>query len=203
MVGEKKVSSKLLDTETFPEKIYRVNDHIVCGVAGITSDANTLLDYARQYALSYTYSYGEPIPVEQLVQKLCDLKQSYTQYGGLRPFGVGFLYAGWDKHEGFQLYSSDPSGNYGRWKATCIGAKSQTAQSSLKQDYAESMSLKDASSLALRVFLKTMEKSSLSGDRIELVSVERDEKGCVFSKFFSAQQIDILIKELQILAQPE
>ena len=192
-----------MDTESFPEKIYRVNDHIVCGVAGITSDANTLLDYAREYALSYTYSYGEPIPVEQLVQKLCDLKQSYTQYGGLRPFGVGFLYAGWDKHEGFQLYSSDPSGNYGRWKATCIGAKSQTAQSSLKSDYAESMSLKDASALALKVFLKTMDKSSLSGDRIELVSVERDEKGCVFSKFFTAQQIDILIKELQILAQSQ
>lgn len=37
---------------------------------------------------------------------------SYTQYGGLRPFGVAFLYAGYDKHFGFQLYHSDPSGNY-------------------------------------------------------------------------------------------
>lgn len=30
---------------------------------------------------------------------------------GMRPFGVGFLYAGWDTHFGFQLYNSDPSGN--------------------------------------------------------------------------------------------
>ena len=29
---------------------------------------------------------------------------------GLRPFGVSFLWAGWDKHYGFQLYQSDPSG---------------------------------------------------------------------------------------------
>ena len=28
---------------------------------------------------------------------------------------------GWDPHYGFQLYQSDPSGNYGGWKATCIG----------------------------------------------------------------------------------
>lgn len=31
---------------------------------------------------------------------------------------------GWDKHYGFQLYQSDPSGNYGGWKATCIGNNS-------------------------------------------------------------------------------
>jgi len=31
---------------------------------------------------------------------------------------------GWDKHYGYQLYQSDPSGNYGGWKATCIGNNS-------------------------------------------------------------------------------
>lgn len=43
---------------------------------------------------------------------------------GKRPFGVSLLYMGWDKHYGFQLYQSDPSGNYGGWKATCIGNNS-------------------------------------------------------------------------------
>jgi len=28
---------------------------------------------------------------------------------------------GWDRRLGFQLYQSDPSGNYSGWKATCIG----------------------------------------------------------------------------------
>ena len=54
------------------------------------------------------------------MQSLCDEKQAYTQYGGLRPFGVSLLYAGWDKTYGFQLYASDPSGNYGGWKATSM-----------------------------------------------------------------------------------
>ena len=45
-------------------------------------------------------------------------------FEGLRPFGVSILYMGWDKHYGYQLYQSDPSGNYSGWKATCIGNNS-------------------------------------------------------------------------------
>jgi 20S proteasome alpha/beta subunit len=52
-------------------------------VAGITADANILLNYARLEAQRYTYTYGEPMPVEQLLQAVCDLKHSYTQYGGM------------------------------------------------------------------------------------------------------------------------
>ena len=52
----------------------------------------------------YLFDYQEPIPVENMVKVVCNYKQAYTQYGGLRPFGVAFLFAGWDKHYGFQLY---------------------------------------------------------------------------------------------------
>ena len=63
----------------------------------------------------------------------------YILYGlyfvGKRPFGVSLLYMGWDRHYGFQLYQSDPSGNYSGWKATCIGNNSAAAVSMLKQEY--------------------------------------------------------------------
>ena len=62
------------------------------------------------------------MPVEQVVKNVCNYKQAYTQYGGLRPFGTSFLFAGWDSNFGFQLYQTDPSGNYSGWKATVIGA---------------------------------------------------------------------------------
>jgi 20S proteasome alpha/beta subunit len=29
------------------------------------------------------------------VQTVCDHKQGYTQFGGLRPYGVSLLFAGW------------------------------------------------------------------------------------------------------------
>jgi 20S proteasome subunit alpha 3 len=96
--------------------------NVIGGVAGYSSDANSLINYARNAAQRHLFSYNEDIPVEMLAQRLCDLKQGYTQYGGLRPFGVSILYAGYDAHYQFQLYHSDPSGNYSGWKATCIGA---------------------------------------------------------------------------------
>ena len=59
------------------------------------ADANILINKCRLAAQQYQFAYQEPIPVEQLVRSLCDNKQGYTQFGGLRPFGVSLLYGGW------------------------------------------------------------------------------------------------------------
>ncbi len=58
---------------------WQVDDHLACAVAGITADANILINYARLAAQRYTLTYQEPIPVEQLVVNVCDRKQGYTQ----------------------------------------------------------------------------------------------------------------------------
>eukprot|EP00960_Hanusia_phi_P035793 751953-Hanusia_phi.AAC.2 len=120
---EKKITSKLLENIS-SEKMYKVDDHLACAVAGITADANILINYARLAAQRYSLTYQEPIPVEQLIINLCDRKQGYTQHV--------------NEHEGWRgdqvaRYQSDPSGNYGGWKATAIGANNQAAQSILKQ----------------------------------------------------------------------
>jgi 20S proteasome subunit alpha 3 len=56
--------------------------NILAGLAGITSDANSLVNFARNAAQRHLFTYDEDIPVEMLVQRLCDMKQGYTQYGG-------------------------------------------------------------------------------------------------------------------------
>ena len=84
---------------------------------------------------------------------------------GLRPFGVSLLYAGYDPHYEFQLYHSDPSGNYSGWKATCIGANNGTATSLLKQEYKEDISIEDAIELVLKVMSKTMDSTTLGSEK--------------------------------------
>ncbi|KAA8578796.1 hypothetical protein FQN60_009239 [Etheostoma spectabile] len=164
LAAERRNIHKLLDEVFFSEKIYKLNDDLACSVAGITSDANVLTNELRLIAQRYLLQYQEPIPCEQLVTALCDIKQAYTQFGGKRPFGVSLLYMGWDKHYGFQLYQSDPSGNYGGWKATCIGNNSAAAVSMLKQDFKEGeMSL--ASALALAVKSSTRQWMSASSQQ--------------------------------------
>ncbi len=84
---------------------------------------------------------------------------------GLRPFGVSILYMGWDPHYGFQLYQSDPSGNYGGWKATCIGNNHQAAISMLKQEYKDTPTLDDALDLAIKVLHKTLDSTKLNSEK--------------------------------------
>ncbi|PPQ92976.1 hypothetical protein CVT25_000177 [Psilocybe cyanescens] len=209
LAAEKKVTGKLLDLSSAKdggyggsgEKIYLLNSNVIGGVAGLTADANSLVNYARSAAQQHLLNYNEDIPVELLAQRLCDMKQGYTQYGGasypyplvlysasayyqlttpplartgLRPFGVSILYAGYDPHYHFQLYHSDPSGNYSGWKATCIGANNGTAQSLLKQEYKDDISVKDAVGLVLRTMSKTMDSTTLGSEKLEFAVLTLD-----------------------------
>jgi 20S proteasome alpha/beta subunit len=92
----------------------------------------------------------------------CVVTLLLLRFGGLRPFGVSFLIAGWDEHFGFQLFQSDPSGNYGGWKATAIGANNQAAQSILKQDYKDDITMASSLKLAIKVLSKSMDSTTLS-----------------------------------------
>ncbi|CAA7260689.1 unnamed protein product [Cyclocybe aegerita] len=182
LAAEKKVTGKLLDLSSAKEggyggsgeKIYLLNSNVIGGVAGLTADANSLVNYARTAAQRHLLTYNEDIPVEVLAQRMCDMKQGYTQFGGLRPFGVSLLYAGYDPHYKFQLYHSDPSGNYSGWKATCIGANNGTAQSLLKQEYKDDIEIKDAIGLVLRTMSKTMDSTTLGSEKLEFAVLTLD-----------------------------
>ena len=64
---------------------------MACCVAGITSDANVLTNELRAIAQRHTLQFGEPIPCEQLIMRLCDIKQAYTQTGGVCVWWLVFV----------------------------------------------------------------------------------------------------------------
>ena len=45
--------------------MYLIDEHVACAVAGITADANILINQARLHAQRYRFSYQEAQPVEQ------------------------------------------------------------------------------------------------------------------------------------------
>jgi len=193
LAAERRNTNKLLDGAIFSEKIYKLNDDMVCSVAGITSDANVLTNELRVIAQRYQLNYGEPMPCEKLVSYLCDIKQAYTQFGGKRPFGVSILYMGWDKHCGYQLYQSDPSGNYGGWKATCIGYNSEAAESILKQELNEELiDLASAQDLVVKVLTKTLDMAKLTSEKVEMATLTR-ENGKTVIRIISNTDVDALI----------
>eukprot|EP00968_Pinguiococcus_pyrenoidosus_P028039 scaffold7615_cov286-Pinguiococcus_pyrenoidosus.AAC.7 len=138
------------------------------------------------------------MPVESLVQDICDYKQSYTQYGGLRPFGVGFLFAGWDKHNGYQLYQSDPSGNYSGWLAATIGENNPAGKSLLKSDFEENLDTRSCIKLAAKVLSKTMDSTDPSAEKMEFLILSADEEtGKVSQRIMPDEELAEILQELQ------
>jgi 20S proteasome subunit alpha 3 len=68
--------------------------NVIGGVAGLTADANSLVNFARTAAQRHLLQYNEDIPVELLAQRLCDMKQGYTQFGG-----TSFRSCKWEKKD--------------------------------------------------------------------------------------------------------
>lgn len=196
LAAERKTVSKLLAPSKSSEKTHKLDENSSCVVAGLTADANILINEARLGAQRYLYQYQEPMPVEQLVQRVCNYKQAYTQYGGLRPFGVAFLFAGWDQRHGFQLYQSDPSGNYGGWKATAIGANNAAGKSLLKNEYTEGLSIEDSLQLAVKVLNKTMDSTAPAADKMELTTIRRVD-GKVVYKILKDDEVSAIIKAVE------
>lgn len=195
LAGEKKTTSKLLDMAKQHEKLFQIDSNMFCAVAGITSDANVLINRLRLTAQQHVYTYGEPMPVEQLVTSICDVKQLYTQYGGQRPFGVSFLIAGYDPVHGFQLYHTDPSGNFSGWRAYAIGMNNNTAQQVMRQDWTEGLTTQGSLELTAKVLAKTMDTASPNAEKLEFAVVERVEGGEVRFRMLKDAEINKLMAD--------
>ena len=127
--------SKLIEPISI-EKIFKIDSHIGCATSGLVADARALVDRARIECQVNAFNYSEDLAVEALVKKICDFKQSYTQYGGVRPFGTAMLVAGIDA-AGPHLYETDPSGAMISYKALAIGAGRNEVMEVFEKDLIE------------------------------------------------------------------
>src|SRR3989442_13615489 len=119
LMADKKIGSRLVETSSI-EKIFQIDEHVGAATSGLVADARVLVDYARLVAQINKVTYSEKIGVDLLVKRICDYKQNYTQYGGVRPFGAALLVAGVDDL-GTHLFEADPSGALGSSTAASLG----------------------------------------------------------------------------------
>ena len=117
-------------------------------------------------------TYGDSIPVSTLVKKMCDYKQSFTQYGGARPFGTALLIAGVDD-EGIHLYETDPSGAYQSYRAGAIGRGRSSVIDYFEDKWKSGMTKNAAIKLGLEALKDSLE-DDLNPDTVEIASVDKE-----------------------------
>ena len=151
--------------------------------SGMGPDYRVLVDKARKVShTNYKRIYNEYPPTRILVQDVARVMQEATQSGGVRPYGVSLLIAGWDDgiepetteakegeseaeaklasrktggilKGGPSLYQVDPSGSYFPWKATAIGKSATSAKTFLEKRYNDSLELEVRSTEAMSVHM--------------------------------------------------
>jgi proteasome alpha subunit len=152
--------TRKLQISNVTQKIFQVDDHIGVAAAGYIPDARTQVDHARFFAQSNRLIYDEPVDVEGVAKNIADMAQQFTQYAGVRPFGVALILAGVDKN-GAALFLTDPSGTYIGYDAVAIGAGSDQVTEFLEKSYKPDVSLDEAAALAIEsIYLVSEEKTS-------------------------------------------
>ncbi|CAJ2670982.1 unnamed protein product [Trifolium pratense] len=124
VVTQKK--DKLLD-QTSVTHLFPITKYLGLLATGITADARTLVQQARNEAAEYRFRYGYEMPVDVLSKWIADKSQVYTQHASMRPLGVVSMVLGIDDEYGPQLYKCDPAGHYFGHKAASAGLKDQEA----------------------------------------------------------------------------
>eukprot|EP00742_Colponemidia_sp_Colp-10_P000732 GILJ01000795.1.p1 GENE.GILJ01000795.1~~GILJ01000795.1.p1 ORF type:complete len:249 (-),score=45.25 GILJ01000795.1:105-812(-) len=170
---EKKLPTILIDEDSF-QKIANISDNIGAVYAGMGPDFRVLTRKGRKQAQQYFRTYKDPIPVAQQVRETASVMQEFTQSGGVRPFGVSLLMAGYDD-EGPQLYQIDPSGSYWAWKASAIGKNMINAKTFLEKRYNPDIELEDAIHTAI-LTLKEGFEGQMTEYNIEIGIVAADRK---------------------------
>ena len=173
LIVDKRLSSKLIEPESI-EKIFKIDTHIGCATSGLVADARALVDRARVECQVNSFNYGEDLAVESLVKKICDFKQSYTQYGGVRPFGTAMLMAGIDA-SGPHLYETDPSGAMMAYKAGGIGAGRNEVMEIFEKDFKDNMTQNQAISLGLKA-LSAANENNLKSEVIEIAVINPEKE---------------------------
>jgi len=117
-----------------------------------------------------------------VAKAVADLKQLYTQHGGVRPFGVALIFGGVDPDGSPRLFRTEPGGQYFSYYAIAIGLGGDAANNYLEKVYRKDMSLEDA----IRASIVALFKGRLASSE-----EKKEELIASFDKLVEVAYIDV------------
>ena len=191
LIVDKRVATRLLEPSSI-EKIFKIDEHIGVASSGLVGDARALVDRARIESQINRVSYNEAIDVETLAKKLCDHMQTYTRFGGARPYGTALLIAGVSDGT-TRLFETDPSGTLLEYKATGIGTGRPAVMKVFEEEYNPDAGCKDAILLGLKA-LHAATEGKFDVNTVEIGIVE--QKTRTFRKM-TKEEVAIFVEQFE------
>jgi len=193
---ERRALAKLQEPRTI-RKIVPIDSHALLAFAGLTADARVLINKARVEAQSYRLTCEDAPTIEYLARYIARTQQKYTQRGGVRPFGIDTLLAGFtEPAEGESvgkpvLYQTDPAGTYSSWKAQVIGGRNvKSLREFLEKNYEDSMDEESCIKLAVQVLLEVVDSGAKN---MEICVVRSDN----VKNIIPEADVDVVVKSIE------
>ena len=165
LIAYKAAHSRLIVPESM-QKIFDVDEHVCVTASGLIADARKLVEIARVQAQRHRMTFSEPAPTESIAFNVSATTEIYTQYGGIRPFGVSLLVGGIGK-AGPELFEAEPSGAMTGYYADSIGNAKKEVDELLEKKFDRKMEIKEAVGVAVDALKKTSE-TRLTADNVEV-----------------------------------
>ncbi|MFX1566760.1 MAG: archaeal proteasome endopeptidase complex subunit alpha [Promethearchaeota archaeon] len=173
LAAQIKVASTLMDADSI-DKIFQIDEHIGVAISGLHADARALINHSRVQAQSFRLTYDEPVRLSMLTKAIADLKQQYTQFGGVRPWGCALFFIGIDA-SGTQIYTTSPSGIYRSFKAYAIGTGEASAREYLTEHYKEDMTFEELINMALNSLKESIDED-VTKENVRLAYIKGETK---------------------------
>mmetsp|Transcript_3329 Transcript_3329/g.4967 ORF Transcript_3329/g.4967 Transcript_3329/m.4967 type:complete len:268 (-) Transcript_3329:119-922(-) len=106
---------------TSPDKIHRLDAHIILVTSGLKGDGRFLANYLRKYCQQHRKIFGEAPTVREVADYASKVHHQLTKYPGCRPFGCSTTVLG--VNEGLlKLYLCEPGGGLEECNF-CVGGR--------------------------------------------------------------------------------
>jgi len=156
---ERKAVPQLQDPRT-AKKIVKLDDHLTVAFAGFTADARVLMEKARIASQSYRLTCEDAPSVEYMARDIARTQLKYTQRGGVRPFGVSCMIAGFSGNKP-ELYLTEPGGTFSEWKACAVGGRNEKAvKEFLEKNWNATLTEDQTIRLAVKALLEVVDSGA-------------------------------------------
>ena len=164
IVADRRASMGTYVASKQAKKVHKLNDYTGIGIAGLVSDAQTLIDVMRSELRLYELENNFKPSIKVAASLLATIIHGgYRRY---QPWWVQLLVGGVD-HRGSHVYVLDPSGSLSEEDYTAIGSGTLLAMGVLESSWKPELTKAKAKDLAVSALKTAIGRDIATGNGID------------------------------------
>jgi proteasome beta subunit len=167
---ERRATMGTLIAHKATKKLYKIDDHLALGTAGLVGDLQVLSRYLCAEVNLYRLKRDRKVPIKSAATLMSNILNQRK----FAPYYVQLILGGWDA-EGGHIYSLDAAGGAIPDKYTAGGSGTPYVLGVLEDQYKDDMTVDEGIDIAARAISAAMDRDSASGNGIDIAVINEKE----------------------------